>query len=102
MKIDDVFILEEAVDDLSEGKAFYDFQETGVGDYYWDCLIADIESLVLYGGIHSKKFDLFQMFSKRFPYAIYYEVVENVAYVVAVLPMRRNPVWVQNKINQRH
>ncbi len=101
-EINDVFILEEAVDDLNEGKSFYAGQGVGIGDYYWDCLITDIESLVVYGGIHCKKYDLFQMFSKRFPYAIYYEVVENVAYVVAVLPMRRNPVWIKNTINQRH
>ena len=48
MKIGDVYILEEAVDDLNEGRSFYDFQETGVGDYFWDCLIADIESLIIY------------------------------------------------------
>ena len=34
MKIGDVYILEEAVDDLNEGRSFYDFQETGVGDYF--------------------------------------------------------------------
>ncbi len=31
MKIKDVFILEEAVDDLDEGKAFYNLRELGVG-----------------------------------------------------------------------
>ena len=41
MKINDVFILDEAVDDLNEGKAFYDLQATGIGDYFWDCLISD-------------------------------------------------------------
>ncbi len=48
MKINDVFILDEAVDDLNEGKAFYDLQATGIGDYFWDCLISDIESLMDY------------------------------------------------------
>ncbi len=38
MRINDVFILDEAVDDLNEGKAFYDLQATGIGDYFWDCL----------------------------------------------------------------
>jgi len=59
MKIKEVFILEEAFDDLSQGKAFYDLQEAAVGDYFWDCLITDIESLIIYAGIHSKKFGLF-------------------------------------------
>jgi hypothetical protein len=101
MKIIDVFILEEAFDDLTEGKAFYDMQETGVGDYFWDCLISDIESLIIYAGIHSKKFDLYHMFSKRFPYTIYYEVTDNIAYVVAVLPMRRDPSRIMKDIETR-
>lgn len=102
MKIKDVFVLEEAVEDLNEGKAFYDHQESGVGNYFWDNLIVDIESLLIYGGIHLKKFGLYQMYSKRFPYAIYYEIRDKIAYVVAVLPMRRDPAWILKKINKRH
>lgn len=67
MKIDDVYILEEAVDDLNEGRSFYDVQKTGVGDYFWDCLIADIESLIIYAGVHRRKLGFYQMFAKRFP-----------------------------------
>jgi hypothetical protein len=71
MNIKDVYILKEAVDDLNKGRAFYNFQDIAVGDYFWDCIIADMESLVIYAGVHCKKFDFFQMFSKRFPYALY-------------------------------
>ena len=35
MKIKDVFILEEAVDDMDEGKDFYNLREFGVGEYFW-------------------------------------------------------------------
>jgi len=45
MRIKDVVTLKEVVNDLNDGKAFYDQRETGVGDYFWDSLIADIESL---------------------------------------------------------
>lgn len=55
MNIKDVFVIKKAVDDLQEGKAFYNMQENGVGEYFWDCLVTDIESLILYGGIHSKQ-----------------------------------------------
>ena len=55
MKINDIVILREAAIDLSEGKDFYDQKEMGVGDYFWDSLIADSESLVIYAGIHNKK-----------------------------------------------
>ncbi|MFH0728053.1 MAG: type II toxin-antitoxin system RelE/ParE family toxin [Pseudomonadota bacterium] len=86
----------------NEGKSFYDRQEAGVGEYFWDCLIADIESLILYAGIHSKKFGLYRMYAKRFPYFIYYELIENIAYVVAILPMRKDPAWIERTMNIRH
>jgi len=41
------------------------------------------------------------MLSKRFPYAIYYEVKDHGAYVVAVLPMRREPKWIRGKLDER-
>ena len=53
MKIKDVFILDEAVIDLEDGKFFYDKKESNVGEYFWDSLLADIESLVIYAGIHN-------------------------------------------------
>jgi len=60
-------------------------REIGVGEYFWDSLISDIGSLIIYAGIHKRKFGLHQMFAKRFPYAIYYEIEKDFAYVVAVL-----------------
>ena len=74
---------------LDDGRLFYDEKETGVGDYFWDSLVADIESLTIYAGVHSKKFGYHRMPAKRFPYAIYYEIHDDTAYVIAVLPMRR-------------
>jgi len=65
-------------------------------------LVADIESLIIYAGVHKKKYDLFQMFAKRFPYTIYYRIIGNAAYVVAVLPMRRDPAWIKTKIEPRN
>jgi len=101
MKIKEVLILKDAVNDLNDGKSFYDNKETGVGDYFWDTLLSDIESLVIYAGIHSKKHGFYRMVSRRFPYAVYYEIKNEIAYVVAVLPMRRNPAWIRRKIEER-
>ncbi|QTA83696.1 Toxin-antitoxin system, toxin component RelE/ParE-like domain-containing protein [Desulfonema limicola] len=101
MRIKDVFVLKEAITDLHEGKKFYNNNEMGVGDYFWDSLLSDIESLVVYAGIHRKVEGFYQMFSKRFPYAIYYEIKNEIAYVVAVLPMRRDPIWNRKKIMER-
>ncbi len=101
MKIKDVLISNDAVNDLDDGNSFYDNKETGVGDYFWDTLLSDIESLVIYAGIHSKKHGFYRMASKRFPYAVYYEIRNEIAYVVAVLPMRRDPAWIRRQIEER-
>ena len=73
---------------------------SGVGEFFWDSLIGDIESLVLYAGIHNKKNGYYRMLAKRFPYAIYYEVKDYVAYVIAVIPMRRDPAWIREKLKK--
>ncbi len=46
MKVNGLILLKEVADDLKDGKDFYDQREAGVGDYFWDSLIADIESLM--------------------------------------------------------
>ncbi len=101
MKVLDVVVLKEAVYDLTEGISFYDRIQTGIGDYFWDSLLADIESLREYAGIHPKRKTFYRMLAKRFPYAIYYEIEDQIVYVVAVLPMKRNPAWVHSKLEKR-
>jgi len=101
MRIKDVVTLKEVAIDLNDGKAFYDQRETGVGDYFWDSLVADIESLIIYAGIHNRKYGLYRMLARRFPYAIYYEINDKIAYIVAILPMRRDPVWIKKKLEER-
>lgn len=101
MKVREITILSEVADDLNEGKAFYDRRELGVGDYFWDSLYADIESLIIYAGIHCKSHGLCRMLARRFPYAIYYEIADETVYVVAVLPMRRSPAWIKRRLQSR-
>jgi len=72
--------------------------EVGVGSYFFDSLVSDIESLKLYAGIHSKHFGLHRMLSKRFPFAIYYEIKGKTVIVVAVLDLRRNPAWIRKRL----
>lgn len=92
-------ILPSAITDLEAGKDFYESQSPGLGDYFQDCLFTDIDSLVLYGGIHRKVFGFHRMWSKRFPFAIYYRVDgEQVAVVYRVLDCRRDPVRIRRSL----
>lgn len=101
MIVKEFVVLEEAAEDLEAGKVFYDQQEDGVGDYFWDSLIADIESLSLFAGIHATKYGLYRLLAKRFPYAVYYQIESDIAYIVAILPLRRDPAWLESNINDR-
>jgi len=84
-------VLRSAMEDLSIGRRFYEHQEAGVGDYFFDSLFAEIGSLALYGGVHSVHFGFFLLLAKRFPYAIYYKIIDGKATVFRVLDCRRNP-----------
>ncbi len=84
-------IFDSAKLDLLDGYYFYESQEEGVGEYFLGCLYSDIDSLRLYAGIHEKKFGFYWMLSKRFPYAIYYEKIENQVSVYAIMDCRQNP-----------
>ena len=84
-------ILSSAVDDLEAGRLFYEKQGEGVGDYFFDSLFSDIDSLALYAGIHRKVFGYHRLLSKRFPFAVYYTVEGEVVVVRRVLDLRRDP-----------
>ena len=101
MRLYDVTVLSQVKEDLIKGKEFYDSNEAGVGNYFFDSIVADIESLKLYAGIHSKHHGLYRMFSKRFPFAIYYETNTATAIVIAVLDLRRNPAWIRGRLKKR-
>ena len=51
-----VVVLSEAAEDIERARDFYDAQELGIGNYCATALVADIESLALYHGIHSRHF----------------------------------------------
>ena len=84
-------ILPAALRDLTAGYAFYEAQRAGLGEYFHDSLFADIDSLIVYAGIHRQVFGYHQMLAKRFPYAIYYSHDGEDVLVYRVLDMRRDP-----------
>lgn len=88
-----------ALQDLTRGRWFYDSQELGVGDYFFDSIFADIDSLTLFGGIHPQVMGYHRMLAKRFPYAVYYEMIEKETIIVwRILDLRQNPQSIAAKL----
>jgi plasmid stabilization system protein ParE len=99
MKTRPVVVSEDAVADLGMARAFYDRQEEGLGRYFLSSLVSDLESLSFFAGIHSVRFGYHRMLAKRFPFAIYYEVREELVIVIAVLDMRQNPSAIASRLS---
>jgi plasmid stabilization system protein ParE len=94
-----VRIARTAETDLLEGYAFYEQQQAGIGEYFLDSLFADIDALTLFAGIHPKPDGrLHRTLAKRFPFAVYYEVQDDIATVVAVLDCRQNPASITQRL----
>jgi plasmid stabilization system protein ParE len=95
-------ITRSAERDLLAGKAFYEQRAEGIGAYFLDSLFADIDSLILYAGVHAKPDGrFFRALSKRFPFAIYYQMNGDEVTVVAVLDCRRDPASLRNALKKR-
>ena len=94
-----VEILDKAEDDLVEGFKFYEAQQPGLGSYFLDNLYSDIDSLTLSAGIHRVAYRQYhRMLSKRFPFAVFYKVRKEIAFVHAVLDCRRSPAWIRKRL----
>lgn len=99
MLVKNIRVLKHAREDLRKGKSFYDAIEKGIGGYFYDSLISDIESLSVYAGVHVLQFGYFRMNSSRFPYFIYYKLKKGFAVVVAVLDSRQKPSKMKKRLN---
>lgn len=95
-----VAVLPSARDNLSDGFDFYERQREGLGDYFLESLLADIDSLRLYAGIHLKAFGFYRLLSKRFPYAIYYDFENETIRVWAVLDCRQDPEKIRRRLSE--
>jgi plasmid stabilization system protein ParE len=95
-------ILDRAKQDFLDGFRFYEEQSEGIGRYFVDSMMADIESLHLYAGVHAKQFGYYRMRARRFPFAIYYRVKDDRILVHAVLDCRRNPDWIRRQLTHRN
>ena len=79
-----VRILDAAERDLEDGHHFCEKQSQGLGSYFLDSLYSDIDSLSYFGGIHSLAFGYHRLLSKRFPFAVYYQIDKNIVIVKGI------------------
>lgn len=94
-----VEVLGDAEEDLADGFLFYEKQQPGLGRYFFRSLWADIDTLKDHAGIHRVMFGRYHwLVAKKFPYAVYYRVENDTAYVHAVIDCRRSPDWIRKRL----
>lgn len=96
-----VIILADAADDLQQTKGFYEEQAAGLGEYCVSSVLADLDRLASFSGIHSRQFGYHRMIGTHFPFGIYYRARGDDTLVVAILDLRRNPKWIRQQLRQR-
>ena len=84
--------------DIVLGACFYDQQQSGLGRYFADYVYSELESLVVYVGIHVQYMGYYKMVLKRFPYSVYYRIEEDCVKVWRILDNRRDPNWVDSQL----
>jgi len=95
-----ISILSAAENDIEEGYRFYESQHPGLGSYFLDSLYSDIDSLAYFGGVHRTVLGHHRLLAKRFPFAVYYRIIDNEVVVFAVLDCRRNPSWARGRLEK--
>ena len=86
-----VEVRNEAHLDIAEGVAFYDRLDYGAGDYFYQRIFQDIDSLSETAGIHETHFGYHRKIANHHPFLIYYRIVATGVEVVAVLDGRSCP-----------
>lgn len=92
-------ILPEAERDLDLGAVFYESQSPGAGSFFIRGLLEDIDRLVQYGGVHAKHQGFFRAMSRRFPFAIFYDLSGDVIDIYAVLDCRQDPAVLDSRLD---
>lgn len=94
-----VLILDRAEEDLVEGYWFYERQQPGLGDYFLNSIYADLKALEKTAGAHRIAYKNYhRALATRFPFAVYYSVSEQTAFVRAIVDCRRDPTWIREHL----
>jgi plasmid stabilization system protein ParE len=99
MKYHDIFLTELAQDDIESSREFYEKQSLHLGTYFYDSLLADLDALRFYAGIHQKHYGFFRMLTRRFPYALYYDIEDQWVVVHAILHTRTDMRYIEKRLS---
>lgn len=87
--------------DIADGCDFYCDIDANLATYFHDSISSDIDSLLLYAGVHAKVDGWYYTFASRFPFVIWYGVKDDLVVVYAVLDGRRDPDRNSQSLRQR-
>ena len=94
-----VKILDTAEEDLVEGYWFYERQQPGLGAYFRSSIYADLHALEKTAGVHRIVYKNYhRALATRFPFALYYSLSEQTAFVRAIVDCRRDPTWIREHL----
>ncbi|NKC13974.1 MAG: type II toxin-antitoxin system RelE/ParE family toxin [Gammaproteobacteria bacterium] len=91
----EVRLRDEAVDDILTATAWYEFQRADLGIEFAVELDVALERIVGGPEKYARQYgEVRRVLLRRFPYAVYFVIDENIAHVLAVLHQRQSPaVW---------
>jgi hypothetical protein len=91
--------------DLLAGYDFYESQQAGLGEYFVDSVLSDIEGLLIHAGVHIRTSrSIYRSLGSKFPFGIYYRLNganNEVAQVIAILDTRQKPMRIRSTLKQR-
>ncbi len=94
-------VLDSAEEDISDGHAFYEKEQMGIGDYFFDSISSDIDSLPIHNGRHRIFFGFHRLLAKTFTFSIHYRIVDETIFIDTVLNRRGNPQTIRNLLRRR-
>ena len=69
--------------DMEDGCDFYGEIDPNLATYFHDSISADIDPLLLYAGVHAKSDGWYYTSASRFPFVIWYGIMEDIVVVYA-------------------
>ncbi|MBN8421831.1 MAG: type II toxin-antitoxin system RelE/ParE family toxin [Verrucomicrobia bacterium] len=97
-----VQVVRAAKADIASSHKFYENQQQGLGNYFVECILADIAELEKTGGIHRQTHGYHHVNSKRFQSVLYYRMVDETVILTAIIDGRINPARRDRILSRRH